>query len=118
MKDLFRDLLALEDIQAVLLVSPEGQTIFKAFNRPVSKENRLEKAFHEIVRSLDGIREADFLLERMRVYIRKSNLSYLVVLMGSLASAAMVRLSCDMILPSLNEARAGKGRRQMFKRVG
>jgi len=117
MKDLFNEILAMEDIQGVLLLSPEGETIFKAFNAPVRNENELDKSFHEIFGSLNGIREADFLLERARVYIRKANMSYLIVLMGSFASAAMVRLNCDMILPSLNDAKAGKGLRQIFKRT-
>jgi len=117
MKDLFNELLAMEEIQGVLLLSPGGETIFKAFNAPVRKENELEKSLHEIVKSLNGIREADLLLEKVRVYIRKANLSYLIVLMGSFASAAMVRLNCDMILPSLNDAKAGKGLRQIFKRT-
>ena len=117
MRELFNEILAMEDIQGVLLLSPEGETIFKAFNAPVRKENELGKCLYEIVRSLNGIREADLLLEKLRVYIRMSNMSYLIVLMGSLASAAMVRLSCDMILPSLNDAKAGKGLRQIFKRT-
>jgi hypothetical protein len=117
MKDLFSEILALEDIQGVLLLSLEGETIFKALNAPVHNENELGNCFHEIVRALNGIREADLLLEKVRVYIRKSNTSYLIVLMGSFASAAMVRLSCDMILPSLNDAKAGKGLRQIFKRA-
>ena len=118
MKDLFNEMLAMEDIQGVLLLSLDGETIFKALNAPVRNENELDKSFYEIVRSLNGIREADLLLEKARVYIRKSNTSYLIVLMGSFASAAMVRLSCDMILPSLNDAKAGKGLRQIFKRTG
>lgn len=116
MREIFNEILAMEDIQGVLLLSPEGETVFKAFNAPVRKENELASSFYEIVRSLNGIREADLLLEKARVYIRKSDISCLIVLMGSLASAAMVRLSCDMILASLNEAKAGKGLRQIFKR--
>jgi hypothetical protein len=116
MKDLFDEILAMEDIQGVLLLSPEGEAIFKEFNVAVRKNNELDKSFHEIVKTLNGIREADLLLEKVRVYIRKSNVNYLIVIMGFLASAAMVRLRCDMILPSLNDAKAGKGLRQILKR--
>jgi hypothetical protein len=116
MKDLFSEILAMEDVQGVLLLSSEGETIFKEFNVPVRKNNELDESFYKMVQSFDGIREADLLLEKVRVYIRKSNMSYLIVIMGFFASAAMVRLSCDMILPSLNDAKAGKGLRQIFKR--
>jgi hypothetical protein len=116
MKDLFNEILAMEDIQGVLLLSSEGETIFKEFNVPVRKNSELDESFYEIVKSFNGIREADLLLEKVRVYIRKSNMNYLIVIMGSFAPAAMVRLSCDMILPSLNDAKAGKGLRQLFKR--
>lgn len=116
MKDLFNEILAMEDIQGVLLLSSEGETIFKEFKVPVLKDNELDESFYEIVKSFNGIREADLVLEKVKVYIRKCNMSYLIVIMGSFASAAMVRLSCDMILPSLNNAKAGKGLRQIFKR--
>jgi hypothetical protein len=116
MKDLFNEILAMEDIQGVLLLSSEGETIFKEFNVPVRKNNELDESFHRMVKSFNGIREADLLLEKVRVYIRKSNTSYLIVIMGFFASAAMVRLRCDLILPSLNDAKAGKGLRQIFKR--
>ena len=116
MKNVFREIMAMEDIHGVLFLSPEGEMIFKEFNVPVPKENELHESWKKIVKSFNGIREADLLLEKVRVYIRRSNMSYLVVIMGSFASAAMVRLSCDMILPSLNDAKAGKGLRQIFKR--
>jgi hypothetical protein len=116
MKDLFKEIMAMEDIHGVLLLSLEGETIFKQFNISVPKENELDDSWHKIVKSFNGIREADLLLEKMRVYIRRSNLSYLIVIMGSFASAAMVRLTCDMILPSLSDAKAGKGLRQIFRR--
>ena len=116
MKDLFKEILTMEDIYGVLLLSPDGETIFKEFKVPVSKENELDTSLYRIVKSFNGVREADLLLEKARIYIRKSTTSYLIVLMGSFASAAMVRLSCDMILPSLSDAKAGKALRQIFKR--
>ncbi len=117
MKDLFKEILTMEDVKGVLLLSREGETAFKAFNVPLRKEKELDKSFHQIVKSLGGIREADLLLEKVRVYVRKATTSYLIVLMGTLASAAMIRLSCDMILPTLNDGKSGKGGlRQIFKR--
>lgn len=116
MKELFKEIMAIEDIHGVLFLSHEGETIFKEFNVPVPKEKEMHDSWHKIVKSFNGIREADLLLEKVRVYIRRSNMSYLVVIMGSFASAAMVRLSCDTILPSLSDAKAGKGFRQVFKR--
>ncbi len=117
MKDLFKDILSMEDIHGVVLLSHEGEQVFKEFNVPVSEENKLEESLYELVHSINGVREADFLLEKVRVYIRKSEMSTLIVLMGPFASAAMVRLNCDMILPSLKDAKMGKGLRQIFKRT-
>jgi hypothetical protein len=116
MKDLFEDILEMEDVHGVLLVSPEGEVIFEEFNTPPSKSRDSNGSLPEVIRDLEDIREADLVFEKTRVYIRKTDAGFFIAHMGEFASAAMVRLNCDMLLPSLKQVKGGKGLRHLFKK--
>ena len=116
MKDLFKELLKIEDIRGILLLSPEGGLLFKEFASSLSQGQEVDIAWPQVVNALKDIREADLLFEKARLYIRKTDVGYLIIPMGPFASAAMVRLNCDMILPSLKDSKSSKGLRQLFKR--
>ena len=116
MKDLFKDILNMEEIYGVLLISPEGEPIFKEFTRPLSRGQEVDRSWPKVVMALKDIREADLIFEKARLYIRKTDVGYIIITMGLYASAAMVRLNCDMALPSLKNAKSSKGLRQFFKR--
>jgi hypothetical protein len=116
MKDLFEDLLKMEDVHGSLLVSPEGEVMFEHFNTPPSKGQDLKRFLPQLNRVLKNIREADLLFEKMRIYIRRTDAGTFIIPMGQFAPAAMVRLNCDMLLPSLKQMKGGKGLRQLFKK--
>jgi hypothetical protein len=116
MKDLFEDILKMEDVHGVLLVSPEGEVLFEEFNTPPSKGRDSNGALSKVIRDLKEIREADLVFEKTRVYVRKTDAGFFITHMGEFASAAMVRLNCDMLLPSLRQMKGGKGLRHLFKK--
>jgi hypothetical protein len=62
------------------------------------------------------IREADLIFEKMRIYIRRADVGYLVVFMGLFAPAAMVRMSCDMLLPVLKLKGKPTGLKSFFRK--
>ena len=107
MKKLFADLLDLKDVNGIIVVSFDGDLIFEDFASPLSEkpENHDWKSF---VESLNGAKEANLVFEKGTLYVRKTKLGYLVVSMGFLASAPMVRLTCDVLLPSINKIKKGK----------
>ncbi|MCP4687165.1 MAG: hypothetical protein GY859_03885 [Desulfobacterales bacterium] len=105
MRDLFKDILEMEGVRGVLLISFEGAPIFREM--PGLAADKVENAgwWLSIIDALDGAREADLVFSRARLYIRKSESGYLFIALESFCSAPMVRLNCDILLPSLTETK-------------
>jgi hypothetical protein len=107
MNDLFYDILNTNGVKGILLFSFSGDIIFKEFISAVDEkpENLNWRSFIE---SLEGMRETDLVFEKGRIYIRRSEVGYLVVLMALFVPTAMVRLNCDIVLPMLRQQKPVK----------
>jgi len=116
MKELFQDILDMEDVFGLMHFSFEGKLLFKAFPLSPSEDPETRDWWPLFTASLDGVKEADLLFDHRRLYIRETDMGYLMILMGSLAPTAMLRLNCDMLLPKLKGKRPAKGLRRIFKR--
>ncbi|MBN1931302.1 MAG: hypothetical protein JW786_06800 [Desulfobacterales bacterium] len=118
MRKLFNDILVMEQVNGVMLISFEGQFIFKEFLSSIAESVDLENPswWSCIIDSLSGIKEAEMVFTNKRLYIRKTNIGYLMILMGIFAPIAMMRLNCDMLIPALNQAKANKGLKRLFKK--
>lgn len=116
MKELFSDILNMQDVNGVMLFSLEGEPIFREFVSPPSEETENRDLWAPFIESLEGIREADLVFEKGKLYVRKTDSGYLVFFLGSFAPSAMLRLNCDIILPSLKEASTSKGLGRLFKK--
>jgi hypothetical protein len=115
MKDVFADILNLEGVNGVLLFSSGGEVVFQAFRSSLPEEPASREWWPLFIDSLGGIREADLVFDMGRIYVKRSEESYLMVLLSPSASIAMVRLNCDILLPSLGQYKS-KGLRRLFKR--
>ena len=115
MEELFDDILSMEDVRGVMLFSLEGQLVFRKFLSPLSK-NLENNDWIPFVDSLKAVREADLVFQKSRLYIRETDIGYLLILMGDFAPAATIRLSCDILLPSLKQIGTAKGFRRLFKK--
>jgi len=115
MRDLFKDILNMEGVKGLMMFSFTGDPIFKEFNQahPDGIDSRDWSLFIE---SLAGMRETDLIFKKGRLYIRRTEMGYLVVLMGLFVPIAMMRLQCDILLPSLKPVKAAKGIRRLFKK--
>jgi hypothetical protein len=69
-----------------------------------------------LIESLEGMRETDLIFEKGRIYIRKTEMGFLVVLMALYVPIAMVRLNCDILLPSLQPSKPGRKFGRFFKK--
>jgi hypothetical protein len=116
MKELFEQILSIEDVQKVMLFSFEGELTFHEQQAAPSGAAEVSPAWQGFIRSLAGIREADLIFDKGRLYIRRTDLGYLIIVMGIFAPAAMVRMNCDMLLPSLKQTGRGKGLRQLLRK--
>jgi len=115
MKELFKDILSVEGIKGVVLFSFKGEVLFKTFLSaiPEDPETRDWALFFD---SIKKVSESDLIFEDGRMYLRKTELGFLVILMSSSAPLALVRLNCDVLLPSLKPAKISKGLGRFFKR--
>jgi hypothetical protein len=115
MRDLFRDILSLEGVKGVVLFSMEGDVVFKEFSQSLEAEPD-HRDWRPLLQSLEGIRETDLLFEKGRLYIRRTEIGYLFVLAGLFAPIAMLRLNCDILLPSLKSTQKTKGLLRLFRK--
>ena len=115
MKELFTDITSMDGVKAVLLLSFQGailheQSVVDGMPDPTTID------WKEIVATLDGIRETDLVFDQGRVYIRKTDLGYLLIPINDSASVAMLRLNCDILLPSLKPAKGSRSLKRLFKK--
>ena len=114
MIDMFDDILNTHGVKGIVLFSFTGDIIFKQFISPVdAKPENLDWRF--FIESLEGMRETDLVFEKGRIYIRRSEIGYLVVLMALFVPIAMVRLNCDILLPALKQPKSGKKLGRLLK---
>jgi len=116
MRELFSDILDQDDVQGVMLFSFDGELVFKEFSVRPPEEPESQDWWAFLVRSLEKANEVEAVFERHRLYIRRTELGYLLVLMGFYAPAAMVRLNCDILLPRLKGETPARGLGRFFRR--
>jgi len=116
MKELLGQILDIEDVRAVSLTSFSGEVIFQEASSFFTREAENSGIWPRVFDAMGGIREADLIFEKIRVYIRRTDLGHLVVVMGLFAPAAMVRMNCDMLLPALKQKGKPKGLRSLFRK--
>jgi hypothetical protein len=115
MRELFNDILSMEGVKGLMLFSLAGDLVFKN-SRQIGLEEVQDRDWSLFIESLAGMREADLIFEKGRLYIRRNDMGYLVVLIGPFVPIAMIRLQCDIVLPSLTPAKKTKGIRRFFKK--
>lgn len=115
MREVFTDILNIEGVSGILLFSLRGDLVFKEFKSPPNEDPE-QQDWSSFIESLEGMRETDLVFEKGRIYIRKTEIGYLVILMALFVPIAMIRLNCDILLPSLTQTRSGKKLGRLFKK--
>jgi len=115
MKDLFKDILAMEDVKGVLLLSREGEVLYRSF--PQSHSAALDGVgWGSLVEPLERLREADLVFQKSRLYIRKAEIGFLIVWTGFFVSSPLLRLNCDVVIPALKAEKGQKSFKRFFKK--
>ena len=116
MHELFADILKIEGVKGLILISFGGEVLFRELHESVmpGTENRNWKLF---VESLADMPEIDLIFAKGRLYIRRTDIGYLIILIGSFVSIALMRLQCDILVPSLKPAKSKKGIRRFFRKT-
>jgi hypothetical protein len=115
MKTQLQELLEIDKILGVMFFSFEGKKLYQEFTSTSLQIQSPNDDWPNLIKSLEGAKEADFLFENKRLYFRRADDGYLMVIMDSDAPAAMVRLSCDTIIPALKAVKKTKGLFNRFK---
>ena len=115
MRELFNDIVNTDGVNGVMLFAANGKLLFKEL--PVAVKEAPEKQdWRFIIESLEGMRETDLIFENGRIYIRKTEIGYLVILMALYVPIAMIRLNCDILLPSLQPEKSNRKISRFFKK--
>ena len=115
MRELFDDILNTDGVTGIMLFAANGELLFKEF-LTAPKEVPEQRDWRIIIESLEGIREADLIFEKGRIYMRRTEMGYLVILMALYVPIAMIRLNCDILLPSLQPPKHGRKFGRLFKK--
>lgn len=103
MKDIFKEVMGIEGVRGLLIVSNEGAvTLSKSspdFKREAERLGQINWLPFTI--EMGGIKDAELVYDSARFYIKKFEDGYLLVIIGDNAPLSMVRLNCEVLLPSL-----------------
>jgi len=116
MKDLFNDVLNINGVQGIILLSNSGKVIFDSMTEKRVGINQTFRNWKKLIDVLGNAREADFVFENGRFYLRQTHDGYLLISMQMIASIAMIKLNCDILLPHLKSTKTSKGIKSFFKR--
>ena len=115
MHKLFKDILSTDGVKGILLFSFSGDLIFKEYTASADEEPKL-RDWRFFMEALEGMRETDLVFEKGRIYIRRTEIGYLVILMALFVPIAMIRLNCDILLPRLTQPKPGSKFGKFFKK--
>jgi hypothetical protein len=115
MRELFKDIIGLEGIRCVLLITFAGNMAFKHYVAPMS-EPIVQQDWKNLVSALKDIKECDVICQNGRIYIRRSAVGFLLTVMDPSTPIAMLRLNCDILLPELKPEKESRGLKRFFKK--
>lgn len=114
MKNLFHDILEMDGVHGLVLLSETGKILFEALDGGQFSPRHSQTSWKTIIDTLGDFHEMDLVFERGRCYLRRTESGYLIISMGVAVSVSMVKLNCDIILPQLKKAKSG-GLRSFFR---
>jgi hypothetical protein len=106
----------MDGVYGLVYFASDGRVLYESIDPHWLSLAREERDWTKLTPVLQKMREADFVYEQGRFYMRATDQGYLLVIMGPVVSIAMVKLNCDIILPQLNAAPSAGKRRGLFKR--
>jgi hypothetical protein len=115
MQHYFNDLLGTDGVLGLLLLSFKGEVLYKADPSQLLQTRWVDEIAVELTDALTGaVQEADMVFSKRRVYLRRTPLGPLLVILTLTAPIAMVRLHCDMLIPTLKPPKRTSGLKRIF----
>lgn len=118
MKDIFKDILSIEGVHGVAVIDIQGGLLLSRFSdRYKDEESRLGRMdWSLLISELADTREAEFVFERRRLYIRKVQPGFFITVLDDIAPISMVRLNCEILQSSLDRIKPGGRIGQILKK--
>ena len=118
MKEIFKDVLGIEGVHGVILLSREGEIMLSQCpDNYKNEEGRAGKAdWKRLAHSLRDAVEAEFIFDRRRIYVRRSQSVFLLVILDDIAPISMVRLNCEILQPALDRIKTGGRLSKLLKK--
>lgn len=125
MESLFEDVFSIEGVLGVLVITEDGASEYIKLISPLA-ERIGDKNFSSFIKNsinLEALRSAFdkaletlIIYEKLRLYVRKTQSGYLIVVMGMFVPVTMVRMNCQIIIPELDKMKKSKGLGRFFKK--
>ena len=105
MKDIFKDVMGIEGVHGLMVISNEGSVMLSKFSSDFrQEEGKLSQVNWEpFTIEMGTIKDAELIYDSARFYIKKSETGFLIVIIGENAPISMVRLNCEILLPLLTK---------------
>ena len=105
MKDIFKDVMGINGVHGLMVISNEGSVLISKFAPDFRQEAEKlsEISWEPFAIEMNSIKDAELVYERARLYIKKSEIGFLIVIIGDNAPISLVRLNCEILLPSLSK---------------
>lgn len=115
MQEIFKDILSIDGVKGVMVLSFTGDLVFEKFVSEIARDPGTMN-WSQLVASLGAMRETDLIFEKGRIYMRRTDIGYLLIFVSLFVPMAMLRLNCDILLPSLRPEKSNKRWSRLFKR--
>ncbi|MDY0132546.1 MAG: hypothetical protein RBR53_07745 [Desulforegulaceae bacterium] len=121
MKEIFTELNSIENVQGSLFFSIDGELmIYEAVGENIPSKEIIEEysgslEWEFINNQFKEINEAELIFIKHRVYIRKVDHGFILVLMTLETPIEVVRLNTDLLIPELDSLKKNKGFRRFFR---
>lgn len=114
MQKILKDMNDAEHVLGCLFVTNEGAIVHANLSTP--SEIALEKyPWLPLLQSLGELNEIDIFFDNTRLYIRKTNEGYLIMILEIYALLSMIKLHCNVLVSKLDSNKPRKLRR-FFKK--
>jgi len=105
MRELFEEVLRMDEVRGVLFLSHKGDVRFSSFVQKSRTDPESIDWFPQLIEQLASVREAEFLYDWLRLYVRNSRNGVLMIWAKLNANMAMIRLNCDVSLSNWEKSK-------------
>lgn len=120
MKEALKNIIDFNDVEAIYYTGKSAEAVYatQAFKKKFESEILPKSSeLESILKGIGDANEAELIYSENRIYVRKVEENYLLIILGFTTPASMLQLNCDISIPELlkqNSKPRGLGR--FFKR--